>query len=830
AVRGIELDRFSDPFSGSHDVRHCMVNARFCGGETGADYRDAAKLSLILLLVNQLPADVAMAGNSCDITWISATSSAIPAPIPAACGSLSRPLLAFSATRGTFPKTTPQHPMFHYGTNYWRPPNPPRNEHRLHLNKIRNELGFDLVYLRLLWNWHNRRPGEFLFDEVHEMFEICRGAGLSVIIQLDLESAPYWLESQVPESRYVSANGHAVELGAQEAKPSGGHPGLCFHHEAVVQAAEQYMRRVIAEFRGYDNLFGVDAWNEPHNEPAWCNNMWGNAGDKLFCYCEGSRAAFRAWLQERYGTVEVFNDTWGRAYTDFAQVQPPVLGGTYADWLDWMRFWHVELQANMRWRVTTIKDAAPGTTVLSHSGAVPPTIPRANAMINNFKFAAEVDMWGTSFAPQAFGWNTATCAQIMELTRSAARGKPYWISEMPGGPSNIRGFRASRIPRPKDYYKWNWLGAALGSSGTMHWCYLQERTGQEGGRFGMIRQNGEHTERSRAIARTCALLKAHGEIIANATTPTQVAVLYDPDNSSLLYGMELDDFLYGESHNGYYHAVWAADLTARYVTYEHLADIREPVLIVPMAMTMPEDVADAIAAFVEAGGVLITDGLTGMFDERGWLRPTIPAGKLAAAAGVVEGEMIYSDPTNDLTVPTADGEIREEISANLIPLDPIHCGPPITFSWPIDAVIPVHSYLIPLELRGARAIGRYEDVVLAAHHQYGQGQVYYFGTYMGLALSKNVTDAHRLLAAILQQHATPVVRGERLRPRLVTAGDRALLTVFNDDLQETVTEPIPLPADFTQAQDIADGSDVAVADGAASVTVAADAATVLLLS
>lgn len=719
--------------------------------------------------------------------------------------------------------------MFHYGTNYWRPPNPPRDQHRFHLEKIRNELGFDLVFLRLMWNWHHRRPDEFNFDEVHEIFDICADVDLSVIIQFNLESAPYWLESQCPEARYVNANGRAIELGAQEATPTGGHPGLCFHNDPVRRAAEQYARRFVAEFRQRENLLGVDAWNEPHLEPAWCNNMWASEGDRLYCYCDGSRRAFRAWLQQRYGSIDTFNETWGRAYTDFEQVQPPILNGTYADWLDWMRFWHDHLQANMRWRVATIKDEAPGLLVMSHSGAVPPTIPRANAMIHNFKFASEVDMWGSSFAPQAFAWDFATCAQIFELTRSAGRGKPFWVSEMPGGPSNIRGFRASRIPRPEDYYAWNWLAASLGSSGTVHWCYLTERTGQEGSRFGMIRLNGEHTARSRGIASTCALLKEHEDIITGAETPTQVAVLYDPDNSSLLYAMELDDFLYGESHNGYYHAIWAADLTARYVTYEHLADIREPVLIIPMAMTMSEEVADAIARFVEAGGVVIADGLTGMFDQRGWLRPTVPAGKLASAAGIAEGEMVYSDPSNAVTVPTADGSIRSDTSTNLLPLHPIHRGPPIRFSWPVEAEVPAHGYLVPLELNGARAIGEYDDMVLATHHEYGRGQVYYFGTYMGLALSRNDAGANRVLATILQRHADPVVRGNRLRPRLIAHGDRALLTVYNDSLDEDITESFVLPGSFVTAKDISSEADLPVTNGAVAVTVAPNSATVVSL-
>ena len=720
--------------------------------------------------------------------------------------------------------------IFRYGTNYWRPPNPPREQHRVHLAKIKNELGFDIVNLRVMWNWHNREQDKYCFDEVHEICDICAEVGLDVMLQLNLETAPYWLEEMFPESRYVTANGQAVELGSQEAVPTGGHPGLCFHNEGVMEFAEKYTRAMVRQFKDRENLFAVDAWNEPHLEPAWCCNMWGNTGDKLYCYCQGSRDAFRKWLEGRYGEVSTFNDTWGRAYTRFDQVQPPVLQGNYADWLDWMRFWHDQLAANMQWRVKVLKEEAPELAVISHSGAVPPVLPRANAMIHNWKFADAVDMWGTSFAPQAFSWDLATCAQVIEVTRSAARGKGFWISEMPGGPCNIRGFRASRIPRGKDYHTWNWLAAALGSSGTMHWCYLTERTGQEGTRFGMMRLNGKHTERSLAIAKVAASLKEHSDIILNANGDRQVAVLYDPDNSSLLFAMELEDKLYGHAHTGYYRAIWKSDLTARYVTYDTLGDIREKVLIVPMAMTMPQKVADAIAQFVHEGGVVIADGMTGMFDERGWYRADIPAGKLGEAAGVSEGEMVCSDPDNDISVPSADGSIDSTNRTDLPPMDPIHQGPPISFTWPIEVEVPAHGYLAPLELEGAKAIGKYGEMVLAAHNEYGKGQVYYFGTYMGLALDKNLPEAHLLLKTILQKHAAPVINGERLRPRLMDAGNKALLVVFNDHRTETVTEEINIPAGFLKARDIVNDRELEVRDGSVTVTIGAEQAAVLLLT
>ncbi len=43
---------------------------------------------------------------------------------------------------------------FPYGTAFWQPPNPPRDQHRFHLENTKRELGFDLFRLHMPWNWH----------------------------------------------------------------------------------------------------------------------------------------------------------------------------------------------------------------------------------------------------------------------------------------------------------------------------------------------------------------------------------------------------------------------------------------------------------------------------------------------------------------------------------------------------------------------------------------------------------------------------------------------------------------------------------------------------
>ena len=87
----------------------------------------------------------------------------------------------------------------------------------------------------------------------------------------------------------------------------------------------------------------------------------------------------------------------------------------------------------MRWRYGALRDVDPDRFIISHSGAVPPFLPRANAFIHNWKLAEPVDVWGTSMAPMGFNWDLADIAGVLDATRSAAGGKPFWINEMSGG-------------------------------------------------------------------------------------------------------------------------------------------------------------------------------------------------------------------------------------------------------------------------------------------------------------------------------------------------------------------------------------------------------------
>lgn len=722
--------------------------------------------------------------------------------------------------------------IFYYGAQYFRPPNPPREQHRFHLEKIKKELGFNIVKLFWQWNSSQRVRGVFDFSEYEEIMTICDELELNVLVNTVLEDAPYWLERAHPECRYVNAKGRADELSGNDDHPSGGHPGLCLDNPAVMQEAEKFLRALVQSVKGHCSFLGYDCWNEPHIEPNWNSLYWADQGDQLYCYCPASIRAFRQWLKNRYGTVETLNSSWARYYGDWEELNPPRRHGNFADWLDWWRFWFDNQQRQMKWRYGILKEADPDHFVMSHSGGVPPILPRIEAGINNFTLAKEVDIWGTSLAPLSQNWSTAEAAAVLDLTRSAARGKEYWISEMQAGYTHKHGLTKTPRPLPRHIRTWNWLSAMYGARGIVYWCYLTESTANEAQGYGLIRFNGETTDRAREAARNFKLMQRYEHVFIDQVPQSDVAVLYDPDSSTILFAQNGNDQWVSASHVAYSRTIWDGDLHARWVTFEDLDTVSEKVLIVPIHYLITEEAAGLLRRYVENGGTLIAENSFGLYTPNGMLQPQVPPYGLSEVFGLEEEE-------NHFTWPEYESKIKEPLST----VGPsffgrfvgkynqeIYTGPEIALSKPVKVKFPAYGFLTPLRLTTAESLGGWEDYCLAAHNRFGQGEAFYFGTFLGLSMFNKKAGADKIIAKILSQRTNPKVRGKDLRPRLIDAGKKAILAVFNNSRSESYTESIAVPDKFGRALDIHTEQETAIKDGTVKVTVDREDVVVLYLT
>ena len=712
--------------------------------------------------------------------------------------------------------------MFLYGAQYFRPPNPARADHRVHLTKIRKELKFNLIKLWAMWNYCHIKEDKYDFSELEEIMNICDELELKVIINTILENSPYWLERKYPEARYTDAKGMNIILGGNSNTQSGGHPGLCLDNDVIKKAAKNYLTNLAKMTREHISLIGYDCWNEPYLEPARCNNFWPDGSDRLFCYCQTSINKFRKWLEEKYKTVDNLNKAWIRKFNTWEDVFPPVRHGTYADWIDWRRFWMFNLGEIMKFRYETLKKVDTKHFIMSHAGSVAPLESESVSIgaVNNWFLAEQVEKWGCSAFPKWFNYSPGIYAGRLDLTRSAAKEKDFWISELQGGHGKYTGIKQSPQVRPQDIRLWNWLGIAYGAKAIMYWCYLIEVTSMESGGYGLIKRNGDITPRADEASKMCELLQQYEPIYKTYLPEPEVAILYDTDNSILAYAMDGNEDVINYSYTGYYNAIWESDLYARFVTPAQLNELKQKILIVPMYLILTEVTAKNIKNFVESGGTLITETHFGAYDKNGMLQSVIPSFGLSEVAGIEEEESFYTTPGNK--------------PVNFNPMDDtytekIYCSPKIRFKSPVAVDVQAMNYITPLVLRGAKPIASYQNMCMVTHHRFGKGEVYYFGTNIGLSIYYGDKNAKEIVRKILLTKVQPKVRGIYLRPRLINNNKEALLVVINDGLVER-KEDINIPDRFDEAKDILNNIIVKITNRKINLTVAPEDAVVVLLS
>ena len=702
---------------------------------------------------------------------------------------------------------------FLYGTQFFRPPSPIRELRRDMIKTIAEEYKFNLIRIWPNWDYVNPEPDKWVFDEVEEVMIYCDEFGLQVLCGLMFELAPWWLEQKYPDSRFVDARGRAMRLQGSSNNVTGGWPGLCFDWEPVRDAGAKYIQELIRVVAPHKSLFAYDCWNEPHVEPAWARNIWADPEELLYCYCERTIAAFRAWLQQKYGSLEALNEAWTRRYPNWECIEPPRAMSTYADWIDWRRFMIERETREMKFRVETARAADPVHVMESHGAHHPPLDAGVTSSTNAWRLVESLDAWGMSLFPRWQAIPIFHSAGKFEITRSNAAGKPFYLTELQAGHGNEGLWRSPKM-RTRDIHLYNWLAVAMGAKGIIYWNYAAEATGREATGYGLVSRNGAATDCSREAAKMNQLIQTHWEIIREHHPQPEVALLTDQDNALLTYAASGSEDASTLSFQGYYHALWNMDLFVDFVEPQGLGKRDYKVIIAPWHLIGKKSTLDDLRHFVEDGGTLLIETGFGMYDDRFYYNSVVPPEGLDQLFGYREGESL--------------GVSSRPPAKDVPPSDRVYFEPEITFTAPVAARIKGHTYLTPLELTSAQPIAKYQDMTVAAMKKVGEGQVYYFGTNLGASIATGSEGGIELLRAIVTKVVKPAVAGGKVRPRLVEGKKQSLLVVFNDHTSDQ-TARLMLPARYQKATDLFTGVNRPVVNGAVQLTVPYQDAVVLLL-
>jgi beta-galactosidase len=635
-------------------------------------------------------------------------------------------------------------------------------------------LGFNSIRCWVDWASGEPVPGEYRLDTLDVLLSLAEEEGLQVVVQVYMDSAPEWVGRQHPDSLFVSSNGQAI-------RPESS-PGYCMDHAGVRKADLAFYEAVARRAGASPAFLGFDLWSEPH-VINWANPTY--IPNPEFCFCRNTVARFREWLKKKYGTLEALNAAWYRRHASWDEVEPNRLSTilSYTDYVDWKRFIADKLGEDLRARYQAAKRGAPDRVATSHAAGVGlfSSPHHWEGQSDDWTMAAQVDYYGTSFYPKhsAFvdrdvEWRGA----LLDFARSfgfANGGRGFWTSELQGGFGTI-ALNVSPTVTPEDLRLWTWSALARGAKAICTYAYYPMSTGYESGGFGLVRLDGEVTERARVAGAIARLVGEHGALFQAARPPqSEVAVVYNPlahfvggrqrataygGAQGEVAGIERDSLL------GIYRALFPTNVPLDFVHADHLraSDLaRYKLVVLPYPPMMPSAAASALAEYVRAGGALVLEARAGWNDEAGRAADTIPGLGLAEVVGARE--------TDVQTVEKGKAALRA--GEGLPGLAP---GEVLPGRWYEESLEPTAP--------GARVLARFASgAPSAVASSYGKGKTLMLGSYVSAGyVSQPEETTRRFYAGLLDWAGArrPVVAsGDPVEVRLLESGREHLVFVFN---------------------------------------------------
>ena len=541
-----------------------------------------------------------------------------------------------------------------------------------------------------VFSWAKLQPNEETYDfsELDDVIDMLGKENFDIVLATSTAAMPAWLAKKYPEVTRVDFEGRRHKFGQRH------------NHCPNSPVWRRYARQLASELaKRYGKNPHVTCWH--------INNEY-NTG----CYCENCEKAFRVWLRKKYGSLEALNaawntEFWGHTFYDWDEIVAPnsLADGMGFGWtrktafagisLDYDRFLSDSLLENYKMERDAIREHDPDTPITTN-------LMGTYKGLDYFKWAKEMDIVSWDNYP-AYNTPWSETAMRHDLMRGL-KNQPFMLMEQTPSQQNWQAYNS--LKRPGQMRAQSYQTIAHGAD-TIQFFQLRRSKGAcEKFHGAVISHSGsEETRVFQECSQLGAELAALGSQLLGADNPAQVGILFDWDN---YWALEYTsgpsvDLKYCNQIHQYYRYFYDRHIPVDMVPMD--GDFsRYKAIVAPVLYMVKEGVAEALTAFVEAGGTLITGFMSGIVDQSDNVHLGGYPGPLRKLCGVWAEEIDALAPEQSNTLNFMDGSQSK-------------CG----------------LLCDILHLEGAQALAVYgEDFYAGApavtKNAYGKGTVYYVGT------------------------------------------------------------------------------------------------------
>ena len=657
--------------------------------------------------------------------------------------------------------------IFPYGAVYFRKSNPPPADwERDHQTAAQS--GMNMFRHWVMWSAVEVAPGKYDWRDYDRMLELEGRNGIKTVLAEMITAAPEWAFRLYPQARFEAQDGYRGVPEYSGSSATGGFPGLCLDNPEVRARAGAFLKALATRYKDNPALYGYDLWNEGNTSggagvyfqtasSAYIPDEYHGTGvGRMYCYCPASITEFRKWLQKKYGSVEAVSQAWRRySFADWRDVEPSRTGGPYPDWLDWVEFKEDRAHELLRWRKEVIRSVDSKSKITMHGLAYAiELLPSVSA--NDWRAAAEVDSYGFTWVNARKGNEPWKQYHAVDLVRGASRGKPFWHSEMQGGPlwmaSEVtnRPLEDARKPDAEDLRVWNLVSMSGGVKGVLYLRYRPLLDGPLFGAFGPFAMDGSSTPRSDMAAKFAKWTNGNADLWKSNPVKGDVAIVFAPESERFNYAQQGNTTFYATSARGAYKAFFDSNIQPDWVHIDNIEEYR--IVYLPYPVMLSAKTVAKLHDYVQNGGTLISEGLPAYFGDGAHASAVQPNRGLQELFGAAEEDVDFTpDLLENLMLQVEDHAIGGRYFKQVYR--------PTT----------------------GKAIGQYENGTVAAiENHFGKGKTILIGTFPGAAYFKKPTaETRALFQSLLPEKQHIAVSDARVTARLHEGAGGTFLWIVN---------------------------------------------------
>jgi beta-galactosidase len=497
--------------------------------------------------------------------------------------------------------------------------------------RLMQEAGVTLVRMAE-FTWIRMEPEENRLDFtwLDQAIRVLAAHGISTLLCTPTATPPKWLSDRDPEICQVMADGRRREFGKRR--------HYCVNSRAYRRHTERIVRALAEHYRDTPHVIGYQIDNEIMAE-------------EPYCHCETCLGKFQAWLQQRHGTIERLNETWGlvfwsQSYRSFSEVIFPKAGHNPSALLEFYHFFSDSYLDYIRFQAGLLRDYSPDKAV-TH-----------NVCSSGFLYRMDLNQLGqcmdiVSIDNYPYNWtleheygnkadlpySPGMAGFALSMTRGYQRNH-FWVTEAQVG----RCFNPRKIVEPGMMRLWTHQELAHGGRAILFFPWRSFPFGIEYMMHGVLDHDSVPRRRYRELRQVAAELAAMPEAAQRALPFASVALLREFNcdwafedghvNSEFRYLRHL--FLYYNACARQHHTIDV--LQAEQVTQQHR------VILAPSLLILSPETEARLRDFVAAGGSLVLTCLSGLRTPANTFLPELPSPGLRELAGIEIEEQLGLRP------------------------------------------------------------------------------------------------------------------------------------------------------------------------------------------